>query len=85
MHTSIPIYRYLGGFKAMIKQLTLSLVILSLPIIVNADLFSASEALARGDYDTAAKEFERLAEQGDAKAQAHLGYMYYVGEGRGVY
>ncbi len=46
-----------------------------------ADMNSANEALARGDHAAAAAEFERLAEQGDKKAQANLGYMYYVGEG----
>ncbi|MCH8846531.1 MAG: SEL1-like repeat protein [Proteobacteria bacterium] len=42
---------------------------------------AANDALARGDHATAAAEFQKLAEQGDKKAQAHLGYMYYVGEG----
>ena len=44
---------------------------------------AANDALARGDHATAAAEFQKLAEQGDKKAQAHLGYMYYVGEGVG--
>ncbi len=42
---------------------------------------AASNALARGDHAAAAAEFQKLAERGDKKAQAHLGYMYYVGEG----
>jgi len=46
-----------------------------------ADINAANDALARGDHATAAAEFQKLAEQGDKKAQAHLGYMYYVGEG----
>lgn len=46
-----------------------------------ADLDSANDALVRGDYDTAIKEFSRLAEAGDDQAQAHLGYMYYAGQG----
>lgn len=41
----------------------------------------ASEALKRGDYETAIPELTRLAEQGSAEAQAHLGYLYHVGEG----
>ncbi|MCZ6525033.1 MAG: hypothetical protein O6928_00505 [Gammaproteobacteria bacterium] len=65
----------------MIRRLSFCLAILSFSQICHADLYSASEALAKGDYDTATREFSRLAEQGDAKAQAHLGYMYYVGEG----
>tara|TARA_R110002073_G_scaffold7963_4_gene44491 strand:+ start:6643 stop:11175 length:4533 start_codon:yes stop_codon:yes gene_type:complete len=48
---------------------------------VNADLYSASNALSRGDYETAVAEFTKLAEKGDDKAQANLGYMYYAGEG----
>jgi len=46
-----------------------------------ADMNTANDALARGDHAAAAAEFQKLAEQGDKKAQAHLGYMYYVGEG----
>jgi hypothetical protein len=46
-----------------------------------ADMNDANDALARGDHAAAAAEFQKLAEQGDKKAQAHLGYMYYVGEG----
>ncbi|MFQ5659162.1 MAG: hypothetical protein ACE5GZ_01970 [Gammaproteobacteria bacterium] len=65
----------------MTLRLTLSFIIFSFPLLGHADLYSASAALSRGDYNTAAKEFKRLAEQGDAKAQANLGYMYYVGEG----
>ena len=46
-----------------------------------ADMNTANNALARGDYAVAAAEFQKLAEKGDKKAQAHLGYLYYVGEG----
>jgi TPR repeat protein len=46
-----------------------------------ADMNAANKALARGDHAAAAAEFQKLAEQGDKKAQANLGYMYYVGEG----
>lgn len=46
-----------------------------------ADIYSANNALSRGDYETAIKEFTKLAENGDANAQANLGYMYYAGEG----
>jgi TPR repeat protein len=49
--------------------------------LVYADLNSANNALARGDYAAASAEFQRLAKDGDAAAQAHLGYMYYAGEG----
>ena len=46
-----------------------------------ADLDSANNARARGDYAAAAAEYQRLAEAGDSVAQVNLGYMYYVGEG----
>jgi TPR repeat protein/predicted secreted protein len=61
----------------------LSIVLLSFCYILtaHADIYSASNALSRGDYETAVKEFTRLAEKGDDNAQANLGYMYYAGEG----
>lgn len=42
------------------------------------------EAFDRGDFIAALKEFSPLAEQGDAEAQAMLGYIYDNGERRGV-
>lgn len=38
-------------------------------------------AAQRGDFATALKHFEPLAEQGDANAQRSLGIMYAYGEG----
>jgi TPR repeat protein len=46
-----------------------------------ADYQTAADALARGDYTTAVREFRAAANQGDALSQAQLGYMHYVGEG----
>jgi len=46
-----------------------------------ADMTSANQELNSGNFAKAAEEFRRLAEQGDAKAQSHMGYMYHVGEG----
>ncbi len=46
-----------------------------------ADMNAANEALRAGDFTKAVEEFKRLAERGDIKAQSHLGYMYYAGEG----
>jgi len=65
----------------MTRRFSLFITICFFSHIACADIYSASAALTRGDYDTAAKEFKLLAAQGDAKAQANLGYMYYVGEG----
>lgn len=60
----------------------LSIALLSIyTFAAQADIHSANNALSRGDYETAVKEFTKLAEQGDASAQANLGYMYYAGEG----
>jgi TPR repeat protein len=61
----------------------LSVALLSLLYITNAnaDIYSASNALSRGDYATAVAEFKKLAEAGNDRAQANLGYMYYAGEG----
>ncbi len=39
------------------------------------------EALDKGDYATALKEWRTLAEQGDAEAQSNLGVMYSNGQG----
>jgi len=49
--------------------------------IALADMNSANQALKEGDFTKAVEEFKKIAEQGEVKAQSHLGYMYYVGEG----
>ena len=41
----------------------------------------AAAAYERGDYETAAREYRALAEQGNAKAQLNLGILYSVGMG----
>jgi FOG: TPR repeat, SEL1 subfamily len=41
----------------------------------------ATDAYDAGDYETALKEFRKLAEKGDAEAQNNLGVMYAKGEG----
>ena len=38
-------------------------------------------AYEAGDYALAFEEFSELAEQGDVRAQYHLGLMYYFGDG----
>lgn len=65
----------------MSRRIHAYLILLLISFNSHADITAANEALARGDYATAVKEFRRLAEAGDADAQANLGYMYYVGEG----
>ena len=49
--------------------------------VAQADFDDGFAALMQGDYDTAFKELKPLAEQGDAKAQNTLGYMYNKGQG----
>ena len=39
------------------------------------------EAYDKGDYETALKEWRPLAEQGNAKAQFNLRFMYRNGKG----
>ncbi len=38
-------------------------------------------AFLSGDFATALQEWQPLADQGDARAQSNLGWMYYIGEG----
>ncbi len=46
-----------------------------------ADFDAGVAAYDSGDYETAFREFKTLAEQGDAHAQASLGFMYENGRG----
>ena len=59
--------------------LTMALALLSPPVL--ADFDSGLSAYHNGDYQTAFKEFEYLAERGIVLAQTNLGYMYSLGEG----
>ena len=54
---------------------------LFLTVPSHADFQAGKNAYDRGDYETALKEWQPLAEQGDAKAQLFIGYMYEVGQG----
>ena len=57
-------------------------LLVSLAVPVWAGYDEGLAAFERGDYETAVREFELLAEQGDADAQFFLGFMY--GDGQGV-
>ena len=46
-----------------------------------ADYQSGLMAYYRGDYVVAVREWQPLAQQGDAAAQFSLGYMHYAGQG----
>lgn len=77
----MPLYPTPRGEIAVIKTLFLTIAVFLVPPITLADMNAANQALKSGDYVRAAEEFRKAAGQGNAKAQSHLGYMYYVGEG----
>lgn len=62
-------------------KLLITLFCFLLPVTAWADMHDAMQALKNEDYARAATELKPLAEQGDAVAQSHLGYLYYTGEG----
>lgn len=49
--------------------------------IARSDVKKALEAQERGDFETARKEFQELANKGDDKAMISLALMYHTGEG----
>ena len=63
------------------KQLSLILLLLFSATCWGADFQKGIDAYMRGDYATALKEMTPLAEQGNARAQHNLGWMYGNGEG----
>jgi TPR repeat protein len=62
------------------KQLILMLALLW-PVGAIADFAAATEAHKRGDFATAMREIQPLAEQGNVSAQLNLGLMYAKGQG----
>jgi TPR repeat protein len=56
-------------------------IALSIAMPSRADLDDGLSALKRGDYATAAKVLQPLAERGDAEAQYRVGLMYEFGKG----
>jgi|ERR1700674_1245880 len=65
-------------------RIIVSLIALALVAVAPATAATfrdASVALARHDYTTAANIFSLLAERGDARAQAIMGYLYATGRG----
>ena len=65
----------------MKKLLLLLLLTISHTSLVYADFDDGMAAYKQGDYEIAYKEWEPLAEQGDAKAQYNLGEMFANGTG----
>jgi TPR repeat protein len=73
-------------------ELRLNSILRSLTSVIVAVLLSVSSVFAgafedavvaydQKDYATALRLFQSLAEQGDAKAQGRLGFMYFQGQG----
>ena len=63
------------------KNYILTIALLCVSLSVNADFETAGDAYKDGDYETAAKEFLPLAEDGDHRAMYALGSMYAAGHG----
>ncbi len=56
------------------------MVMLSLPVLAH-EIQKGLQAYERGDYATALREWRPLAENGNARAQYRLGYIYHYGHG----
>jgi len=67
--------------KRILTTLCLTTLLVSTGECWSADFQKGFDAHERGDYATALKEFGPLAEQGDARAQTHLGLFYEKGLG----
>ena len=61
--------------------LAITLLVGNVSTVAAQDYEKAYEAHGTGDYQTALTEWRPLAEQGDARAQNGLGYMYDNGQG----
>jgi len=63
------------------KNYIIGIGLLCISLSVIADFETAGDAYKDGDYETAAKEFLPLAENGDHRAMYALGSMYAAGHG----
>jgi TPR repeat protein len=75
-----------GGPRAMRKLTKARILALALSFSLAVPVAAgpredAATAYQRGDYGVAFRLWRPLAEQGDARAQAELGWMYNTGEG----
>jgi TPR repeat protein len=61
--------------------LTLSLLFFGINTSTLADFNDGYDAYQKGDYKTAFSEWKSSAEQGEARAQYNLGWMYEKGKG----
>ena len=65
----------------LIFRLILAVLLGSAGLNANADFDEGLVAYKKGDYATALREWQPLAEQGDANAQFNLGALYYAERG----
>ena len=65
----------------MLRTLALAALLIVTALPVTAGFKEGVEAYKRGDYRIAFREFKSLAEQGDARSQRNLGFMYENGRG----
>jgi len=72
---------YFSVFLSCMQKFALVLIFFCTSFPVTADFITAGDAYKRGDYETAAKEFLPLAENGDHRAMYALGSMYAAGHG----
>jgi len=64
-----------------LTPIVFTLFLLFWPALVHADFQAGVDAYNQGDYATVLKEWQPLAEQGDAVAQDSLGHLYHYGKG----
>ncbi len=69
------------GLQGMVASALLALILLGAPASGAQTFDEASAAYMRGDYAVAFESFSILAEQGVARAQVNLGFMYADGKG----
>jgi len=65
----------------MLRTLALAVLLMVAALPASAGFKEGVAAYKRGDYRTALRDWRPLAEQGHAKAQAWLGFMYLTGQG----
>ena len=73
--------RLLTSKLTALFRLTFAVLLAGVGLGANADFNEGIAAYERGDYATALRAWQPLAEQGDAEAQSMLGQMYDEGEG----
>ena len=70
--------RRAGGALAAAASLLLSLALMLAPAAARADIKAGWKAYTRGDYETAIKEWQPLAEDGDYQAAYALGMAFQI-------